>query len=219
MRSLTFDGVASGALSVACIGAHADDLEIGCGGTVRQLVECHPGSTVRWWILTSDDVREREARVAAERLLGDRCRLEVSVCAFRDGYLPADLGRVKDAFEAFRGGPEPDVVFTHTRADRHQDHRLVSDLTWNTWRDHLILEYEIPKWDGDLGQPNFYVPLGESAMRRKLDVLLSCFETQRAKPWFDEATFLGLARLRGLECRAPAGYAEAFHARKIGGRL
>jgi LmbE family N-acetylglucosaminyl deacetylase len=216
MRHVTIDGAAPPEpLRVVCIGAHADDLEIGCGGTIRQLVERHPGSAVRWWVLTGDEARQREAHDAAERLLGDVCCLEVSVSGFRDGYLPAEVGRVKDAFEAFRHGPEPDLIYTHTRDDRHQDHRLACDLAWNTWRDHLILEYEIPKWDGDLGQPNFYVPLTEATVRRKVDVLLSSFATQRAKPWFDEATFRGLLRLRGLECRAAEGYAEAFHARKL----
>lgn len=219
MRYLGFDGGSSAPLAVVCIGAHSDDLEIGCGGTVRQLVERRPGSTVRWWVVTGNDARADEARAAADRLLGDVCTLEVSVTGFRDGYLFTDPAPVKDAFEQFRRGPEPDVIFTHTREDRHQDHRMVSDLTWNTWRDHMILEYEIPKWDGDLGKPNFYVPLRASTLDRKVDVLLNCFSTQRAKSWFDEATFRGLSRLRGMECRAPDGYAEAFHARKLGGAL
>jgi LmbE family N-acetylglucosaminyl deacetylase len=219
MRSLSLEAGASAPLSVVCIGAHADDIEIGCGGTVRQLVQQHPGSTVRWWVLTGDDRRHQETAAAARCLVGDFCELRVTASCFRDGYLAANLGDVKDAFEAFRASAEPDVIFTHTRADRHQDHRQVSDLTWNTWRDHLILEYEIPKWDGDLGQPNFYVPLTEDTMSCKVETLLTCFPTQRAKAWFDEGTFRGLARLRGLECRAPDAYAEAFHARKIGGRL
>jgi LmbE family N-acetylglucosaminyl deacetylase len=217
MRLLTIDGNGSPEpLHVVCIGAHADDLEIGCGGTIRQIVQQHPGSVVRWWVLTGDGARRREAHDAAQRLLGDVCSLEVSVSDFRDGYLLAEVGRVKDAFEAFRRGPEPDLICTHNRDDRHQDHRLAGDLTWNTWRDHLILEYEIPKWDGDLGQPNFYVPLTSTTVQRKVDVLLSTFTTQQAKPWFDEATFRGLLRLRGIECRAAEGYAEAFHARKVG---
>ena len=219
MRQLSFDGEAAAPLTIVCIGAHSDDIEIGCGGTVRQLVERHPGSHVRWWVLSGGDDRHHEARAAAQCLLGDVCRLEITLASFRDGYLAADAVPVKDAFEAFRLGAEPDVIFTHTRADRHQDHRQVSDLTWNTWRDHLILEYEIPKWDGDLGQPNLYVPLAERTMQRKVDVLMSCFATQRSKTWFDETTFRGLARLRGLECRAAEGYAEAFHARKIVGSL
>jgi len=219
MRLLGIDGARDAPLTVVCIGAHADDLEIGCGGTVRQLVEQHPGSEVRWWVVTGDDVRHREARAAADTLLADACRLTVTVSPFRDGYLPADFRSVKDAFEAFRRGFEPDLIFTHTIEDRHQDHRLVADLTWNTWRDHLILEYEIPKWDGDLGRPNLYVPLPERVVSRKLEVLLSCFPSQQPKSWFDEATFRALLRLRGLECRAPAGYAEAFRAPKIGGRL
>jgi len=219
MRLVALDGSSSTPLCVVCIGAHADDLEIGCGGTVRQLVEQHPGSVVRWWVLTGDGDRHREARAAADQLLADACQLEVALSEFRDGYLPANFADVKNAFETFRRGREPDLVFTHARDDRHQDHRLVGDLTWNTWRDHLILEYEIPKWDGDLGRPNLYVPLSEHSARRKLDALLSCFVTQKAKPWFDEATFRALLRLRGIECRAPSGYAEAFYASKIGARL
>ena len=215
MRSLAFDGDGTAPLEIVCIGAHADDLEIGCGGTVRQLVERHPGSRVRWWVVTGDAARDREARDAAEHLLGDACMLEVTVCRFRDGFLPAEFGGVKAAFEEFRHGAEPDVVFTHARDDRHQDHRTVSDLTWNTWRDHLVLEYEIPKWDGDLGRPNLYVPLSETTVQRKLDVLSHCFPSQRSKSWFDESTFRGLLRLRGLECRAEGGLAEAFHARKM----
>ena len=200
MRLLTIDRNGSPEpLQVVCIGAHADDLEIGCGGTIRQLVQQHPGSVVRWWVLSADDARRREAQDAAQRLLGDVCSLEVSISDFRDGYLAADVGNVKDAFEAFRRGPEPDLIWTHNRDDRHQDHRLAGDLTWNTWRDHLILEYEIPKWDGDLGQPNFYVPLSSATVQRKVDVLLSSFATQQTKPWFDEATFRGLLRLRGIE--------------------
>ena len=224
MRLLTIDGNGHGRgdlaepLHVVCIGAHADDLEIGCGGTIRQLVQQHPGSVVRWWVLTGDDARRREAHDAVRRLLGDVCSLQVCVSDFRDGYLPAQIGTVKEAFEAFRraGDREPDLICTHNRDDRHQDHRVAGELTWNTWRDHLILEYEIPKWDGDLGQPNFYVPLTDATVQHKVDVLLSTFATQQQKPWFDEATFRGLLRLRGIECRAAEGYAEAFHARKLG---
>jgi LmbE family N-acetylglucosaminyl deacetylase len=134
---------------------------------------------------------------------------------FRDGYFPAHFDAIKDAFESLARDFRPDIVFTHTRDDRHQDHRVVSDLTWNTFREQLILEYEIPKWDGDLGRPNLYVPLSASDARRKSKALLDVFGTQRAKSWFSEETFLGLLRLRGIECRAADGYAEAFHARKI----
>jgi LmbE family N-acetylglucosaminyl deacetylase len=137
------------------------------------------------------------------------------VHAFRDGYFPAQFAEIKEAFEDVARDFRPDVVFTHTRDDRHQDHRVISDLTWNTFRNHLILEYEIPKWDGDLGRPNFYVPVSRAAARRKTRALLSVFGTQRSKDWFTEETFLGLMRLRGMECRAAGGHAEAFHARKV----
>jgi LmbE family N-acetylglucosaminyl deacetylase len=219
MRLLTLDIPSDAPLHVLCIGAHADDIEIGCGGTVRQLVEQRPGSSVQWWVVTADDNREREARTAAERLLGGTCHLEIAVSRFRDGYIPSQLEAVKDAFNTFRRDSDPDIIFTHTLHDRHQDHRALADLTWNTWRDHFILEYEVPKWEGDLGQPNLYVPLDEASVQSKLDTLLSCFTTQESKLWFDETTFRSLLRLRGVECRASSGYAEAFHARKVAIRL
>src|SRR5207245_1924304 len=217
MRLLTIDGNGGGPgepLHVVCIGAHADDLEIGCGGRLRQLVEQDPGSVVRWCVLTSDDKRRREAENAARCLLGDVCSLEVTVSNFRDGYLPADIGRVKEAFEAFRRGSEPDLICTHSRDDRHQDHRTAGDLTWNTWRDHLILEYEIPKYDGDLGVPNFFSPLSPAALEKKIALLLEHFPTQAGKPWFTADLFRALARIRGMECVAPGGFAEAFYCRK-----
>jgi LmbE family N-acetylglucosaminyl deacetylase len=202
-------------LRVLCIGAHSDDIEIGCGGTLSQLARRKPRPEFRWVVWSAAGARAREAERGARKFLGAAANDAVKLHEFRDGYFPAQFDAIKDAFETLAREFRPDVVFTHRRDDRHQDHRVVSDLTWNTFRKHLILEYEIPKWDGDLGQPNVYVPLSDDVARRKSRALLDVFGTQRSKDWFTEETFLGLLRLRGIECRANDGYAEAFHARKV----
>ena len=202
-------------LQILCLGAHPDDIEIGCGGTVLSLlangrkVSCH-------WVVFSGGgtAREQEARTSAARFLKRAKRQHVDVHAFRDGFLPYIGGQVKDAFEALAKVVSPDAIFTHARHDRHQDHRLISDLTWNTFRSHLILEYEVPKYDGDLGSPNLFVPLARTVARAKVRNLLSTFRTQRSKRWFTADTFNGLLRLRGIESGAAQGVAEAFYARK-----
>ncbi len=201
-----------GKLQVLCLGAHPDDIEIGCGGTLLSLlasrkVDCH------WVVLSgAGGPREAEARRSARLFLG--ARAEIQVHGFRDGYFPYVGGQVKDAFEALAPTVSPDVIFTHTREDRHQDHRVISDLTWNTFRAHLIVEYETPKYDGDLGTPNLFVPLTESVAKKKFRLLHAAFPTQRRKRWFTADTFHGLMRLRGVESGAPEGLAEAFYARK-----
>jgi LmbE family N-acetylglucosaminyl deacetylase len=197
------------------MGAHSDDIEIGCGATLLSLMKRRPRPEFRWIVWSAAGEREREAKMGARRFLGRAAAEEVRVHAFRDGYFPAQFAEIKEAFESEAREFQPDIVFTHTRDDRHQDHRVVSDLTWNTFRNHLILEYEIPKWDGDLGRPNLYVPVSQAMARRKTRALLSVFGTQRSKDWFSDETFLGLMRLRGMECRATGGHAEAFHARKV----
>jgi LmbE family N-acetylglucosaminyl deacetylase len=197
------------------IGAHSDDLEIGCLGTVLALLRAEPDLAVDWIVLAAPDARGDEARESAEAVLSSAGEHHVEVHAFRDGYLPHTAAEVKDVFEDLKARVDPQVVLTHTRDDLHQDHRLVCELTWNTFRDHLILEYEIPKWDGDLGRPNVYVPLGNDLVDRKLEVLERHFGSQRDKHWFDGELFRGLMRLRGMECRAPSGYAEAFFGRKL----
>jgi LmbE family N-acetylglucosaminyl deacetylase len=201
---------------VLAIGAHSDDLEIGCGGTMLALAGANPGLAVDWVVLAAEGGRADEARRSAEVLLADAGERSVEVHGFRDGYLPHTAVEVKDAFEDLNARVEPDLVLTHTRDDLHQDHRLVCELTWNTFRDHLILEYEIPKWDGDVGRPNLYVPLEEHQVQAKLDLLGGHFDSQRGKHWYDVEVFRGLMRIRGMECRAPSGYAEAFLARKVG---
>ncbi len=211
------DTAEGGALHILCLGAHADDCEIGAAGALLTLLTGRPGSTVTWVVATGDPVRSREARDSAEALLRDKASVDIRQLGLRESYLDRLGPEVKEAFEEVRSSlsREPDVVLTHHRQDRHQDHRAVSDITWNLWRDHLVLEYEVPKWDGDLGQPNFYVPLTPEVAERKLSHLAGHFASQRGKDWYDDGTFRGLMRLRGMECRAPSGYAEAFYARKV----
>ena len=201
-------------LRVLCLGAHCDDIEIGCGGTLRRLIERPGGAICRYEVLSSTPERRAEAEAATEALLDGALERTVAVATFREGYFPFVGDRIKDRFEEIKGEFTPDIVLTHQRHDRHQDHRVLSDLAWNTFRDHLVLEYEIPKWDGDMGVPNLFVPLEPAHVDAKLGVVLERFPSQRAKPWFDEETFRGLMRLRGMECNAPSRYAEAFYCRK-----
>jgi LmbE family N-acetylglucosaminyl deacetylase len=202
-------------LSVLCLGAHSDDIEIGAGATLLNLMDRNVRLDVRWCVLSGGGEREREARASATDFLSRAASAAVEVMSFRDGFFPEQGEQIKSWFEMLKERVEPDLIFTHCRDDAHQDHRQLSRLTWNTFRDHCILEYEIPKWDGDIGQPNVYVPVSASALQRKIDLLMSHFGSQRSKQWFDAETFLGLARLRGMECRAPERYAEAFFARKL----
>jgi LmbE family N-acetylglucosaminyl deacetylase len=201
--------------SVLALGSHSDDIEIGCGATLLALTRTRPEIKVTWVVLGAEGEREREARASAEAFMGAATRSEVIVHGFRDGFFPYVGGDVKDVFEDLKSRLEPDLILTHARHDLHQDHRLVCELTWNTWRDHLILEYEIPKYDGDLGTPNVFVPISEEVARQKVRLVLDAFESQAAKHWFDEQLFLGLMRVRGMEGRSPSGYAEAFTCRKL----
>lgn len=196
------------------IGAHSDDIEIGAGGTLRWLCERFPDSGVRWVVFCASGERRDEARRSAISILGSATNRVVDAHDFRDGFFPYEGMRVKEAFEKLKLAVAPEVVFTHHGDDRHQDHRLVSELTWNTFRDHVIMEYEIPKYDGGLGSPNFFVPLPIHIVEQKVDGLMEHFGTQRSKVWFTKETFLALMRLRGIECRSPSGYAEAFYVRK-----
>jgi LmbE family N-acetylglucosaminyl deacetylase len=202
-------------LAVLCLGAHSDDIEIGAGATLLEWAAQGICLDIYWCVLSGAGEREREARDSATDFLAAAVGRKIEVMTFRDGFFPEQGERIKEWFETLRGRADPDVILTHRGDDAHQDHRQVSRLTWNTFRDHLILEYEIPKWDGDIGRPNFYVPVSASVIQRKVDLLISHFGSQRSKQWFDAETFLGLARLRGMECRAPERYAEAFVARKF----
>lgn len=200
-------------LRVLALGAHSDDIEIGAGGTILSWIAQGVKLECTWCVLSAPGEREQEARASAAEFLQGAAKADIRLAAFRDGYFPAERTAVKDWVETLKSAPNPDVVLTHTRADAHQDHRLLSELAWNTFRDHVILEFEIPKWDGDLGQPNLYVPLSEEALAHKIALLNKHFGTQRSKAWFDDETFRGLARLRGVESRTR--YAEAFFARKL----
>jgi LmbE family N-acetylglucosaminyl deacetylase len=195
------------------IGAHSDDIEIGCGGTVLRLLDEHPASTVTWVVLSGDDAREAEARASAADFLAAAGSATVEVARFRESYFPYVGADIKDHFNELRTRVQPDIVFCHARHDLHQDHRLVAELVWNTFRDHLVCEYEIPKYDGDLGQPNLYVSLPPAVVERKIDLLVAHFGSQRSKRWFSAATFSAMMALRGVEAGTQA--AEAFHARKI----
>jgi LmbE family N-acetylglucosaminyl deacetylase len=201
-------------LRILCLGAHADDIEIGAGGTVLTLLKAHPGSRVHWVVFSASGSRAREARASAQRFLRGAGHRTVELHEFRDGFFPDARTAIKEAFEALKP-VRPDVILTHTDHDRHQDHRVIAELTWNTFRDHLILGYEVPKYDGDLGSPNLFVPLGARERRRKITILMESFPTQRRKRWFSPSTFEGLMRLRGIEAAAAEGYAEAFYARKV----
>lgn len=201
--------------TVLCIGAHCDDIEIGCGGTLLELSRLAPGAHFRWEVLSGDDPRRSETARAARQLLGANASLEVRVHAFRGSYFPDQWAGIKDQFEEMKSVLQPDLILTHWLDDRHQDHRLVAELAWNTFRDHRILEFEIPKFDGDLGRPNLFMPLDPDSVARKLDVLGHCFPSQQQRPWFRPDVFRGLMALRGAECNARSGFAEAFHARKL----
>jgi LmbE family N-acetylglucosaminyl deacetylase len=200
--------------SILALGCHGDDVEIGCGGTILTLLAERQGVDVTWVVLGAAGERADEARRSAEAFLEGTGEVDVRVSGFRDAFFSSELADVKELFEELKAAARPDVIFTHARHDRHQDHRLVSDLTWQTWRDHLVLEYEIPKVDGDLVTPNLYVPLSEEIAARKVELLLAHFESQRARPWFTEDLFRGLMRIRGMEACSPSGLAEGFTARK-----
>jgi len=202
-------------LSVLCLGAHSDDIEIGTGATLLSMMDRGIHLEVHWCVLSGVGEREREAKASAADFLSKAASAQIEVMPFKDGFFPEQGDAIKSWFEMLKARTNPDLILTHYRDDAHQDHRQVCRLTWNTFRDHCVLEYEIPKWDGDLGQPNLYIPVSAEVLQRKIELLNLHFGSQRSKQWFDSAVFLGLARLRGMECRAPEHYAEAFFARKL----
>jgi LmbE family N-acetylglucosaminyl deacetylase len=204
-----------GPLQILCLGCHSDDIEIGCGGSVLRLAHENPGCVLHWVVFSALGARAAEAERAAQLFAGRSISGKPILKTFPDGFMPFVGAEVKTVFEELKRTVSPDLIFTHNRKDSHQDHRLIGELTWNTFRDHFILEYEIPKYDGDLGQPGFFVPLQQDVCRKKVQFLMDAFESQRSKRWFQEDTFLSLMRLRGMECNAPSGYAEAFYCRKM----
>src|SRR5262245_23380372 len=202
-------------LSILCLGADSDDIEIGRGATLLSMIDRGIRVHVHWCVLSGGGDREKEARASGTDFLTRAASSQIEVMSFQDSLFPEQSDAIKSWFEALKQRANPNLILTHRRDDAHQDHQEVSRLTWNTFRDHCILEYEIPKWDGDLGQPNLYMPVSAEALRRKIDLLNEHFASQRSKQWFDSELFLGLARLRGMECGAPERYAEAFFARKL----
>jgi LmbE family N-acetylglucosaminyl deacetylase len=199
---------------VLAIGCHSDDIEIGCGGTILTLIESLPSVEVRWVVLSASGERADEARRSAEAFLEGAEAADVIVYDYRDGFLPYVGGEVKQIFEGLKAFA-PDLVFTHYSSDRHQDHRLAAELTWNTFRNHLILEYEIPKYDGDFGSPNVFVGLSQALADRKVQLLLEHFQTQRDRRWFTGDLFTAVMRIRGMESNSPSRLAEGFYGRKI----
>ena len=216
MLSLNLPQNGASRFKVLCLGCHSDDIEIGCGGTILQWLSSHKDLEIVWVVFSSGgSEREKEARASAELFLEQAKKKEVMIRDFRDGFFPFDGKNIKTVFEDELKKTSPDVILTHNRKDAHQDHRQIAELTWNTFRDHLILEYEIPKYDGDMGQPNVFVHLNAEASKKKVSYLMEAFQSQRCKRWFQEDTFFSLMRLRGMECNAPSGHAEAFYCRKV----
>jgi LmbE family N-acetylglucosaminyl deacetylase len=215
MLRLALEQNARKPLKILCLGAHSDDIEIGCGGTILELLRSRRNLEFHWVVFSSGAQRDREARRSASLFLKGATKQNVTVLNFRNSFFPNESVQIKEFFEDLKARLSPDLVLTHTRGDLHQDHRVINQLTWNTWRNHLILEYEIPKYDGDLGSPNFFVPFDRKICERKIKHLMACFATQRNKQWFSEDTFQGLMRIRGIEANSPGRFAEGFYARKL----
>jgi LmbE family N-acetylglucosaminyl deacetylase len=215
MHRLSLFSEGQGVRKILALGAHADDIEIGCGGTLLRLLSERSDLEVTWVVFCSTPERAREAEASAQRFLERASRRRVIVKSHRDGFLPTEQARVKEEFEELKAQVSPDLILTHFRDDRHQDHRVVSELTWNTWRNHAIWEFEIPKYDGDFGSPNLFVPLDPATVERKIALVLEAFPTQAGKSWFTADLFRAVARIRGMECAAPDRLAEAFYGRKL----
>ena len=215
MIHLNLNGWAAGVVNILCLGCHPDDIEIGCGGTILRLAEQYLGCVFHWVVFSAIGVREGEAKRGATLFVSPNNLRGPVLRTFPDGFMPSVGAEIKVVFEELKQAVAPDLIFTHNRKDAHQDHRLIAELTWNTFRDHLILEYEIPKYDGDMGRPSLFVPLEQEMCRRKISYIMDSFQSQHSKRWFQHDTFLSLMRLRGMECNAPSGYAEAFYCRKM----
>ena len=215
MIALKLDGGTNNALQILALGCHSDDIEIGCGGAILKLGVEHPDCVFHWVVFSAIGVRAAEARHAAAQFV-DPLRLKGPVLkTFPDGFMPFVGADIKPVFEELKRAVSPDLIFTHNRRDAHQDHRLISELTWNTFRNHLILEYEIPKYDGDMGQPSVFLPISLEMCEKKVRLIMDTFRSQCDKHWFQRETFLSLMRLRGMECNSPSSYAEAFYGRKL----
>ena len=200
---------------ILCLGAHSDDIEIGCGGTILRFIEEVPKAQFRWIVFSGNKIRNKEALHSASIFLNKIQTKQIVVHNFRESYFPFIGDKIKDCFEEIKKDFSPDIILTHYLRDAHQDHELISKLTWNTFRNHFIMEYEIPKYEGDLCTPNFFVHLDKSFVQRKIDYLYEAFQTQKKKMWFSEESFRSLMRLRGLESNSLTTYSEAFYCRKM----
>jgi LmbE family N-acetylglucosaminyl deacetylase len=214
MLGLSFGTESVGLREVLLLGAHCDDIEIGCGGTVLELIRRYPDLRIHWVVFSSEEGRGREAEAAAEDFLAGAGYRDIRIASFRNAFFPYVGAEIKDYFERLKAEISPDLILTHHRDDLHQDHRVLAEFTWNTFRNHMIAEYEIPKYDGGLTSPNVFVPVSADSARRKVEILMDRFGSQRSKRWFTPDTFHALLRLRGVESNAPSGYAEGFHCRK-----
>lgn len=215
MLRLTFNRNENKLKTILCLGAHSDDIEIGCGGSILRLLEENQNTEVYWIVFSADSKRKKEAESSADLFLAGAKKREIRVKNFRESFFPYIGADIKEYFEELKQQVSPDLIFTPFREDLHQDHRLLAELTWNTFRDHLILEYEVVKYDGDLGSPNFFVPLNEPTCRKKIETIFKCFKTQGSRSWFTEDLFSSIMRIRGVECNAPDEFAEAFYCRKM----
>ncbi|MCW3997876.1 MAG: PIG-L family deacetylase [Candidatus Bathyarchaeota archaeon] len=200
---------------ILCLGAHSDDIEIGCGGTILRIIKEVPEAQFRWVVFSGNKIRKKEALEGVSIFLSEIVSKKIDVHNFRESYFPFIGAEIKDCFEKIKKEFNPDLIFTHYKKDAHQDHKLISKLTWNTFRNHFIIEYEIPKYDGDLGTPNLYICLDEVIVKRKINYLYEAYQTQKKKPWFSEDSFRSILRIRGLESNSPTNYAEAFYNYKM----
>lgn len=207
--------VPEGGLTLLFLGAHCDDIEIGCGGTLLKLIDDYPINQIKWVVFSSDEKRKEEAFSSAKQFLESITNAEIKILEYKDGYFPSVWSKIKDEFEKLKEDFSPDVIFTHFSEDLHQDHRIINELTRNTFRNHLIFEYEIPKYDGDLGSPNLFIPLSEKYIRQKKKIILESFKSQMDKQWFDEMLLTSIMRIRGVECASPLKFAEAFYSKKM----
>ena len=215
MMKLKLPIIKGSPFKILCLGAHSDDLKIGCGGAILKLLSENENIHMNWTVFSADDSRAEEAKESADKFLAGAAQKDIEIGKFRDGFFPYDGGKIKEFFEELKRRFKPDLIFTHYRHDLHQDHRLIHELTWNTFRDHLVLEYEIPKYDGDIGSPNVFVQLDEELCRKKIAYIIESFRSQSTRTWFTQDVFLSLLRLRGLESNSPHKYAEGFYCRKI----
>ena len=200
--------------SVLFLGAHCDDIEIGCGGTILRIAQLNPGINIHWVVFSSNKVRAKEAESSAKAFLSGIDNKSIIIKSFKDSFFPYVGTEIKEYFEELKSAVSPDLIFTHYGSDRHQDHRTISELTWNTFRNHMILEYEIAKYDGDLGNPNCFVNIEREIATKKLELLSKHYTSQRDKQWFGDNLFMAMMRIRGIECNAAQGLAEAFYSRK-----